>query len=541
MNSILPASAQPNRFLQRDDPWQAPGAYDPFNIAYGEMAGLSSPASGSPLVRPQASQASRSFFGATEKRSLAPSPERRTATPVTRAPAFIDALSPGGFFYQRNPDRATQELQRLQEREMTKIREIETLSPGMGVGLWNKSPALSRIGSLGIRNENGVNVYELNGQPVAYGTRGPDNTYTIAQMNPRQRTAEHLQPGKAGGQDKIERSPGRMSRQTPSGTENVRPSLVDARLRYEKPDPWWERVGQDIEAVADVPRTLGQQAIGFPASKVGGAATAIQAAKNYPAHWLASKVAPSRVSPPENPLETGQKAEKGIHDFVAQPDRPRADLTTNAVEKINEIPLVRLANLPFEWTEGLRNKLAEKGYPNAGWAAGTALDLGLLGLMWRGGKEFRSFGEQLRGYPNLAKPGSMETPTAEAFIASRNTSKRPQFLTPYTAEEMKDFRLFKVKGLDAGYAIKPDGDLVNVFNNSGISDLGKAVVRDAIRNGATKLDAYQGFLTDKYYPQFGFKEARREPWNSLLKPEGWLEEDGAPDVVFMELPKRGGK
>jgi hypothetical protein len=270
---------------------------------------------------------------------------------------------------------------------MGKIREIETLSPGMGVGLWNKNPALKRVGSLGLRNENGVNIYELNGQPIAYGTRGPDNGYRITETKPGQQAGEDLQRGKAAGQDKIERNPGKMTRQRAPGTENVRPFPIDTRLRYEKPDPWWERVGQDIEAIADVPRTLAQQALGFPASKIGAAAASVEAARNYPARWLASKIAPSRVNAPENPLETGQKVEKGIYDFIAQPDRPRADLTTNAVQTINEVPPVRLGNLPFEWAHGLRNKLAEKGYPNAGWGAETLADLGLLWLMGRGGEE----------------------------------------------------------------------------------------------------------------------------------------------------------
>jgi hypothetical protein len=198
-------------------------------------------------------------------------------------------------------------------------------------------------------------------------------------------------------------------------------------------------------------------------------------------------------------------------------------------------------NKPFEATQAASDFLAKKGYSNAGYAVRTLLDLGLLGAMGKGGKGFGPLREKVPGSPGSPKPFSMETPTAESFIVSRSMSKRPQFLTPYTAEEMKDFRLFKVKGQDAGYAIKPDGDLVNVFNNTGIPDVGKAVVRDAIRNGATKLDAYDGFLTKEYYPQFGFKIVRRESWNPRYKPEGWLEENGTPDVVFMELPKRGGK
>gem|GEM_PF-4466564 len=493
--SMLQAQAQPNGFLLAEDPWQ------------GQGPRLAS--------------------------------EKRKAAPIIRAPAFVDALSPGGVFYQGNPDRATQELQRLQQGEMKKVRQIETLMPGMGVRYWNNNPALKRLGSLAVRNENGVNVYSLNGQPIAYGTRGADNGYRISQEMPGQQTAGKAPRGQAD-QNRIERSGGQRPRETVLGVENVPGLSPDVHLEIRKGPSIGERIGSYIDAVEDVPRTLAQQFIGFPASKIGGAAAAVQAARDYPGQWLASKVSPSRVKPPENPLQTGQKAEKAIYDFIAQPERPRADLTDRYVKKVSEYPPLQLANSPFEWTRRVRNKFMEKGHPNLGYAAETAGDLGLMYLMGKGGEKFGSPGK-FRGYPDLTKPGSMEAPTAEAFIASRNTSKRPQFLTPYTAEQLGDFRLFKVKGFDAGYAIKPDGDLVNVFNNSGIPDLGKALVRDAIKNGATKLDAYEGFLTKDYYPQLGFREVRREPWNPLLKPEGWLEEDGGPDVVFMELPKRGGK
>ena len=67
-------------------------------------------------------------------------PDKKRAVPITRAPAFVDALSPGGAFYRHNPDRATRELEELQQREMTRVSQIETMSPGMGVGYWNESP-----------------------------------------------------------------------------------------------------------------------------------------------------------------------------------------------------------------------------------------------------------------------------------------------------------------------------------------------------------------------------------------------------------------
>jgi|GEM_PF-5297189 len=128
------------------------------------------------------------------------------------------------------------------------------------------------------------------------------------------------------------------------------------------------------------------------------------------------------------------------------------------------------------------------------------------------------------------------TPTPEEFIAARDKTSRPQFLSPYTEQQLSGMKLFKVNNADAGYAIKDDGDLVNVFNNSSISGLGKKIINDAISNGASKLDCYDDFLP-KYYNKFGFKEVRREPWNDKYKPAQWLDRDGQPDIIYMELER----
>jgi len=127
--------------------------------------------------------------------------------------------------------------------------------------------------------------------------------------------------------------------------------------------------------------------------------------------------------------------------------------------------------------------------------------------------------------------------TPEEFIAARDKSKYPQFLTPYSPNELQGFRLFKVEGKDAGYALKPDGDLVNVFNASGGRGTGDKLVRDAIDKGAVKLDCYDGWLAREFYPKFGFEEIRRESWSEAYKPESWLDKHGTPDIIYMRLQK----
>jgi hypothetical protein len=131
--------------------------------------------------------------------------------------------------------------------------------------------------------------------------------------------------------------------------------------------------------------------------------------------------------------------------------------------------------------------------------------------------------------------GATVETNAEAFVGARKKAKRQQFLTHYTPDEMTGFMIRMVPGKDAGYAIKPDGDLINVFNATGEkkTGIGDLLIRDAIKNGAKKLDCYNGFLVD-FYTRHGFVEVGRDKWNEEYRPEGWLDSDKTPDIIYME-------
>ena len=73
---------------------------------------------------------------------------------------------------------------------------------------------------------------------------------------------------------------------------------------------------------------------------------------------------------------------------------------------------------------------------------------------------------------------------------------------------------------NSGYMIKDDGDLVLVF--SMVKGRGDTIVRHAVKNGAIKLDCFDGYLVD-LYSGHGFVVHKREP--------NWT--DGEPDVVYM--------
>ena len=122
-----------------------------------------------------------------------------------------------------------------------------------------------------------------------------------------------------------------------------------------------------------------------------------------------------------------------------------------------------------------------------------------------------------------------------AFLSSQSANQRAGFMSPYSIKELSELRLFKVPGSNAGFAIKPDGDIIAVHNSSGVRGLGRHLLVAAIRNGGTKLDHFDGFLS-KFYESFGFIEYERWEWDDQYAPEDWdYEEYGRPAVVLRRL------
>jgi hypothetical protein len=89
------------------------------------------------------------------------------------------------------------------------------------------------------------------------------------------------------------------------------------------------------------------------------------------------------------------------------------------------------------------------------------------------------------------------------FYDSFMMSKRVSYLTPYSVEELKEFDLYKVKGMNIGFAIK-NGDIILVHNNENVKGIGNLLMRKAIQFGGNKLDHFDGYLTG-FYKSIGFK------------------------------------
>ncbi len=135
--------------------------------------------------------------------------------------------------------------------------------------------------------------------------------------------------------------------------------------------------------------------------------------------------------------------------------------------------------------------------------------------------------------PTISEPTrTFRRVTPWEFQEARSKASRPQFLTPYAQEDLATMRLYLSPDGLTGYAIKSDGDLVNVFN-IGVRGGGEDAVVDAIKRGAETLDCFAPFLP-QYYSRFGFKAYEAMSWDDQYAPPDWdYQTYGRPDVVLM--------
>jgi hypothetical protein len=104
----------------------------------------------------------------------------------------------------------------------------------------------------------------------------------------------------------------------------------------------------------------------------------------------------------------------------------------------------------------------------------------------------------------------------------------------YPKKAYKDMRLFLTEDGKTGFAIKPDGDVVSVFNVGEKGLIQKAVPHWPAMGG-TKMDAFdEAGRLPELYGQGGFVEVARDPWNPEYAPKPWT--GGTPDVVYFEHP-----
>jgi hypothetical protein len=126
---------------------------------------------------------------------------------------------------------------------------------------------------------------------------------------------------------------------------------------------------------------------------------------------------------------------------------------------------------------------------------------------------------------------------SDRIAAAKTDNPFGSFVYQYPEQDYRDMEMYTADNGNIGFAIKSDGDLVSVFKNPDTTVRGamNQILPLAISLGATKLDAFEGFLTESY-AKYGFVEVGRAEFNEAEAPPDWnYERDGKPDVIFMEL------
>lgn len=123
------------------------------------------------------------------------------------------------------------------------------------------------------------------------------------------------------------------------------------------------------------------------------------------------------------------------------------------------------------------------------------------------------------------------------FMESLLANKvNPASLTVYSLQEYKDkgARLFKLKGINAGFAIAADGDIISVHNSdTKVKGVGPLLMKLAKKEGGIKLDHFDLEPLNKLYGSAGFKEYDRYTWNDDYAPNEWdYKKYGRPDLIL---------
>ena len=92
---------------------------------------------------------------------------------------------------------------------------------------------------------------------------------------------------------------------------------------------------------------------------------------------------------------------------------------------------------------------------------------------------------------------------------------------------------------DGAAVVSADGDIKGVFKKltSKAKGVAQVLLKKAVEAGGTKLDNFvtgaKGVKLQEIYEKAGFRVVSRTPFDENLKPKGWTEKDGRPDVVSM--------
>lgn len=146
----------------------------------------------------------------------------------------------------------------------------------------------------------------------------------------------------------------------------------------------------------------------------------------------------------------------------------------------------------------------------------------------------------------MIKEGDWEPQDASSFQASLTCqsqpqdichNKHPEMTAGYSASDLSKMDLYKVKGMNIGFALKSkDGrmqEIVTVHNNEpGVGGIGKLLMDVAIASGGCFLDHYATPQLDKLYASMGFEEYERWDFDPQYVSPEFVKKYGETDVVL---------
>jgi hypothetical protein len=259
----------------------------------------------------------------------------------------------------------------------------------------------------------------------------------------------------------------------------------------------------------------------------------------------------------------GADATSGVRSGATRPegagidaDAFRTDLRT-AASRLDQLADDRARDSAFFDSEGKRKAIdlrARLVRPNAKGKASRSYGRGSRGDI-PGALVFKPPAKAAREFEKagVSSPAFLmrkaDQAVAEEFVqAMSNSLVGNKFAAQVEIKDPSDLvgaKIFMTENRTAGFAIKPDGDIVSVFKpgSDEYKGVSYSMLQLAVENGGTKLDAFDTFLPD-IYAAAGFKPVARIPWNDAFAPEKWdkqlfarykssfTQNPGEPDIVF---------
>ena len=116
-------------------------------------------------------------------------------------------------------------------------------------------------------------------------------------------------------------------------------------------------------------------------------------------------------------------------------------------------------------------------------------------------------------------------------------SKHKEMLTSYSTGELAQMKLYKLTGYNIQFALRKKNDgckeIVAVHNNEpDVKNVGKELVKSAIKSGSCYLDHFDGYISS-FYDSLDFEEYGRDKFEAQYDQDGsFRNKYGESDVIY---------